>query len=843
MGEGESKAERFFAGAGEAAALVRAIDWQKTPLGAIETWPQALVHYVALVLELPSPAIIFWGEELLQIYNDGYAVIMGPRHPRYFGAPYHECWPDTYPTIHPWMRRVLDSGEIVRVDREQIAVTRYGFAEEAYFTFTFSPLRDDTGAIRGILQPVQEVTLAVLAERRAATLQALSANVGTADPLRDAAAVLASNPNDVPLYALFRYDVAAGEVRLAACSAELPREHPALRRFAEVARAVHAGSDAVDIAELEFLLADVTVQPWPEKPRAAVALPLRASSGAVFGVAVLAASARLHFDDEYRRFLRGVGESIASGCELVRLRAEAEAERARLRGVFMNAPAMIAMLRGPEHVFEFANPLYRRLYGDRDVVGKPVREAVPELAGQGVFELLDAVYASGKPYVGNEVSTRVARAPGAELEEVFVNYVYQPSYGADGTVEGIDAFGFEVTTQVLARRAAEDANVMLSAYSTRLEQSEERFRSIVTQVQAGIAQTDMSGNITLANERYCALVCRSRDELAGMRLDELVDPADAEVSREQLRALLEGGVSYIAERRYVLPDGSRMWVQESAARLEDESGAAHGVALVAVDITARKQLDAERNARVDELARVVRFSEMFAGILGHDLRNPLSAIVSAAGIIAQRAETAGISDPAARILRSAARMDRMIAQLLDFTRVRLGGGLPVQCECMDLLDVCRQVVSELEASNGRSIEVTSDGDTHGTWDPDRLGQLVSNLVANACQHGDVTAPVRVRLDGASSERVCVEVSNAGVIPPALVPFLFEPLRRGEDTSSVRRSPGLGLGLFIAEQIALAHGGSIAVHSESSTGTCFRVELPRVPGTTPARENVLAAVAS
>src|ERR671924_199688 len=106
---------KLLAGKGEMGALIRSTDWAKTPLGPVESWPTALLNYATMILELPSPAIIFWGPDQLQIYNEGYARIMGPRHPRYFGAPYRECWPDTYPLIYRLMQKVLGSGEVVRV--------------------------------------------------------------------------------------------------------------------------------------------------------------------------------------------------------------------------------------------------------------------------------------------------------------------------------------------------------------------------------------------------------------------------------------------------------------------------------------------------------------------------------------------------------------------------------------------------------------------------------------------------------------------------------------------------------------------------------------------------------
>jgi len=115
---------------GPVGALMRAHDWSRSVLGPIDAWPCSLRSYVTMILRLPTPAIIFWGTEQIQLYNDGYAAIMGPRHPKYLAAPYRECWPDTYPTIHPWMERVLPTVESI--------VSRYG--ERTIFSRFITPL-------------------------------------------------------------------------------------------------------------------------------------------------------------------------------------------------------------------------------------------------------------------------------------------------------------------------------------------------------------------------------------------------------------------------------------------------------------------------------------------------------------------------------------------------------------------------------------------------------------------------------------------------------------------------------------------------------------------------------
>lgn len=225
-----------------------------------------------------------------------------------------------------------------------------------------------------------------------------------------------------------------------------------------------------------------------------------------------------------------------------------------------------------------------------------------------------------------------------------------------------------------------------------------------------------------------------------------------------------------------------------------------------------------------ELAQAVKLSEMFVGILGHDLRTPLGAITMASELILRSADDARALKPAGRILRSASRMTRMIEQLLDFARVRQGRGIRLQVSLADLGDLVHQVLAELGDANPHArLAVSSSGDLAGHWDPDRLYQVVSNLVGNAIQHGTEGNPISVGLDGARSAVVRLWVENAGTIPAEALPTLFDPFERAE--TSKTRDKGLGLGLFIAREIVRAHAGDVDVRSESGT-TRFDVTLPR-----------------
>jgi signal transduction histidine kinase len=176
-----------------------------------------------------------------------------------------------------------------------------------------------------------------------------------------------------------------------------------------------------------------------------------------------------------------------------------------------------------------------------------------------------------------------------------------------------------------------------------------------------------------------------------------------------------------------------------------------------------------------------------------------------------------------RIDQAARRMIEMTATLLDFTQSRFRGGLPIAPSEMDLDSLCRGVIDELRIAHpGRDIRVTTDGDLRGEWDPARMAQVVSNLVGNAITHGDGSAPIEVQLRADEAE-VAVAVKNRGEpIPEELAGRIFEPFQQG-DRDGTRG--GLGLGLFIVQQIVSAHGGTVSVRS-SHDDTCFTVCLKR-----------------
>ncbi len=310
----------------------------------------------------------------------------------------------------------------------------------------------------------------------------------------------------------------------------------------------------------------------------------------------------------------------------------------------------------------------------------------------------------------------------------------------------------------------------------------------------------------------------------------------------------------------VRKDGSRFWANVVITALRDEDGVLRGFGKLTRDLTARREREeAERRAAADravaveqaraaealrrieeaqrrtiaDLARAERearemgrLQERLMAIVGHDLRTPLSVIHLGITTALQRGGLAPEQERTlSRIARSCNRMRGIIDDLLDYSRLRQGQGIPVEKSRVDLADICRRAVAEQGSiARGRDIAVSVSGDTTLLADAGRLVQVFSNLVGNAVQHGE--GPIAVMISSTADE-IQVAVHNRGrPIPPAVLPDIFEPFRRGGATTARDEKGSVGLGLFIVREVVRAHGGDVEVRSDAADGTTFTVRLPR-----------------
>jgi signal transduction histidine kinase len=277
-------------GIGEMADLARAFDWGQTSIGPIDRWPEVLLNTVNTLLNSRHPMFLWWGEDLVQFYNDAYRPSLGEgKHPRALGQKGEDCWPEIWPIIFPQIEAVMTRGEASWHENQLVPIIRNGRLEDVYWTYGYSAVYTPDGEIGGTLVVCTETTDSVLAKHQ-------------------------------------------------------------LQR-----------------------------------------------------------------------------------------------EMQRLADLFEQAPAFFAVLSGPEYIVEMMNGPYQQLIGHRSVLGKSVREAVPEAEGQGFLKLLDGVYHTGKPYVGRGIPIQLARIPDHPLELRHLDFVYQPKREPDGSVSGIIVLGVDVT--------------------------------------------------------------------------------------------------------------------------------------------------------------------------------------------------------------------------------------------------------------------------------------------------------------------------------------------------------------------------------------------------------------
>jgi PAS domain S-box-containing protein len=347
---------------------------------------------------------------------------------------------------------------------------------------------------------------------------------------------------------------------------------------------------------------------------------------------------------------------------------------------------------------------------------------------------------------------------------------------------------------------------------------------IFARVPVGLAFVDRDLRYVNMNESLAAMRGVSPSAVVGRSVRE-VFPALADVVEANFREVLASGQAVLdVELSTSGAEGAqgRHYVA-SYFPVRDAAGRIFMVGAVVTDITHRKNAE-------EELRRAREFEQHLIAIVSHDLRNPLGAILLSASTLLSR------DDLPDRHLRSIARMrsaaeraTRLIHDLLDLTRARLTGSVPIQRRSMDLGQVMDDALDELRATAGdRDITVERRGSLEGAWDPDRLAQVASNLVANALKYGRPDRPVQVELDGREPELVLLRVRNEGEpIPPELLERLFRPWERADHSGGA--AEGVGLGLFIVERIVAAHGGAIRAASTPRGETTFEVRLPRGAG--------------
>lgn len=433
-------------GGGEIGAALRAPQEARSSLGMPDRWPSALRSIVNLMLNSRFPMFVAWGPELTFLYNDAYAPILGTKHPAALGKPFKEVWSEIWDDVGPLAARAL-AGEAIWQDDLLLVMERKGYAEDTWFTFSYSPALDDEGKVAGVFCACTETTEKVLA-------------------------------------------------------------------------------------------------------------------------------------------VRSISE-----------------ERRRLSQLFGEAPAFMALLRGPDHVFELANDAYYQVVGHRDILGKAVRDALPEVAGQGFFELLDNVYTSGESFVGRQLPIQLQRTSDGPFEQAFVDFIYQPIVDDSERVTGIFATGYDVTD---------------------LKRAEDRLR--LAQEAGGIGSFELlpATRTLQVSEEFCRIW--GIPFSATLSLDETLEaihPDDVSKVLTGRPSITEDSLGYV-EYRIIRPDnGELRWIARRGESIVDDRQDVVRFAGVIYDITDRRSAE-------EALARQADHQRLLINELNHRVKNTLAIVQSLA---------------------------------------------------------------------------------------------------------------------------------------------------------------------------------------------------------------------
>jgi PAS domain S-box-containing protein len=498
-------------------------------------------------------------------------------------------------------------------------------------------------------------------------------------------------------------------------------------------------------------------------------------------------------------------------------------ERDQLSQLFEQAPTFMAMLRGPEHRFELANPSYMTLVGHRPVLGRTIAEALPDAVEQGYLALLDEVFASGTAYVARGAKYAAQAEPHGPVSERYVDFVYQPIKDAEGRVSGIFVEGADVTDRMLADAA--------------LQVLEPRLHGLLETIPGFIWTADAGGEIDYISPRLSAFVGRDEARFKRAFWPEFIHPDDLPRMLEVWQRVNARRASFQVDVRFRRNDGAWRWLDIRAEPELQADGRILRWFGYGEDQHEQKEVaDALQASEVRfreiaaQLSNASRLKDEFLATLAHELRNPLAPLRNALDLL-KIAPADGRTAALARetMERQLAQMVRLIDDLLDLsrvsrgmvelrpTRLALGGAL------RDALETSRPVIEE----RGHEVAVTlPDEELEVEADPTRIVQVVANLLNNAAKFTPRGGRIALTLAREDGERAVVAVRDNGIgIPAGMLGGVFDMFTQ-VDRSHAHVGGGLGIGLTIAQRLVEMHGGSIEAHSGGpGAGSEFRVHLP------------------
>jgi len=817
MTSGNSNKYHFLEGGGEMGALTRAYDWSSTPLGSVDDWPQTLKAIVGVILHSDFPMFLWWGDDMIQFYNDAYRPSLGDngKHPTALGQRAIECWPEIWDVIFPLINQVRTDNKSFFLEDQLIPIYRNGKLDEVYWTFSYSSVIGESGSTDGVLVVCNETTSKVrmMQELKQSKSLLLARESNLLSIIRQAPVAMAilTGPQHVVEIANDKMYELWGK----------PKEEMLGKPVFEVlVDARYEGFE--DILNSAYLTgetyvaygAPVTLFRDGGKAVSYVHFmyePFREPDGSISGMMVVATDV--------------THELLA--------RRKLEQSEYEVRSIIESAPFPIGIYVGREMRIKMLNQSIIKAWGKgHDLIGKTYYEVLPELESQGIFPKLDRVFTTGEPYHAR--NQRVDIVVDGKLGSYYFNYSFTPLLDQHGKVYGVLNTAAEVTDLNIAK--------------LQIEQSEQNFRSMLR--QAPVAMCIMLGKdhiIDVANDLIIELWGRPVESV----LNQPVAAVLSESEREGLMAIIDQvyrtGCSYRAIARPVVrwrKDREQVVYQDFVYEpYKDADGTILGVLAIAIDVTeqvlARQKIEEVVAERTSDLQKSNAELSQFAYIASHDLQEPARKISTFIGMVSKSLDgkiDERTSSYLGKIKTSSTRMLALIRDVLSISQLSTVRYPP---ETVDLEKVFEEVWREFELLVEQR-QATREGDTLPVVRaiPVQMGQLFGNLLSNALKFAKPDAPLRIHISvkAVDSSDLDLAVHRNGPRRYFKITFsdngigfsqnnahqIFDIFQRLHSRSEYE---GTGIGLAMCKKIVDNHGGQIFAHGEPGVGATFTVILP------------------
>lgn len=812
----ENKNYTFLEEGGELGELVRNFNWSATSLGSVDQWPPSLRTTVGILLHSGFPMFLWWGEDMIQFYNDAYRPSLGQngKHPTALGQTARECWPEIWDIIYPLIDQVKTTGRSFFLEDQLVPIFRNGAIEDVYWTFSYSAVYDEQGGIAGVLVVCNETTKKVetvkgLEDAQGALLLSES-NLRNMIAQAPVAMAILMGPDHIVEVANDRMYTLWGKPKEQMFNKPVFDELVDAGRegFAELLNNVYQTGERYTAYG-----APVTLYRNNNKELAYIHFVYEAfrEGDGITGVMVVAVDV--------------TQEVIA--------RKKLQESENKVRSLIESAPFPIGVYEGIEMRITMLNQSIIDVWGkgNNNLIGKTYMEVLPELEVQEIFPQLTDVFKTGKPFHAR--NERVDLVMNGKLETFYFNYSFTPLYDGDGNVYGVMNTAADVT----------DLNVA----KLRLEQSEKNFRQMVK--QSPVAMCIMLGpdhTVEIANDLMLDLWGKPVESVMYRPIfDGLPDARD-----QGLEALLDNvfntGEPVIANERPVnlIRNGKEETVYQNFVYepYRDASGEVVGVLAITIDVTpqvlARHKIEEIVKQRTESLERKNAELSQFAYIASHDLQEPARKISTFIDSL-ERSLPTDIDDKAKlyikKIDRASSRMLTLIRDVLTMSQL---SSEEDSFKTVNLNTVFKEVLADYELlieEKQCKVEVGELPTIPAI--PIQMSQLFGNLVSNALKFSREDTPLLIKIihSSLSSDNIDSLHLKRGVTY-SRIDFIdngigFEQQNAAQIFNIFQRLhgrseyEGTGIGLAICKKIVENHGGQIFATSALDTGATFTIILP------------------